>query len=260
MLEINKIHQGDCLDLMHWIKDKSVDMILCDLPYGTTECKWDNIINLEILWKQYKRIITDSGIIALTCTEPFSSSLLKYGKDIFKYDWIWIKSNSTGFLNAKVRPMRKHENILIFSKSPITSTSNKTIYNPQGLIPTKKIKKNFNTESFGKRKSRENGSTYLQKMTNYPTTILEFGYDKEKLHPTQKPLSLGRYLVKTYTNKGDLVLDNCCGSGSFPLSAKIENRNFIGIELDEKYCKIANERLKQENLINIFEQEKGQNK
>jgi len=251
MLEKNKIYHGDCIVLMDNVDNKSINMILCDLPYGNTECKWDNIINLKLLWNQYKRIIKDTGIIVLTCTEPFTSFLLEDGKDIFKYDWIWMKSNCTGFLNAKVRPMRKHENILIFSKSPITSTSNKTIYNPQNLVSTKKIKKNFNTESMGERKSRENGSTYIQTTTNYPTTILEFAYDKDKFHPTQKPVALFEYLIKTYTNEGDLVLDNCIGSGTTAVACKRTNRNFIGIEKEQKYVDIAIKRLSQKTLMEV---------
>jgi len=238
-----KLLQGDCLELMKDIPDKSVDMILCDLPYGTTECKWDSIISLDKLWKQYKRIINDNGIIILTATEPFTSKLISSNDTMFKYDWIWLKKNSTGFLNAKVRPMRKHESILIFSKAGITSTKNDTIYNPQGLRDIQRVKKNFNTESMGSRKSRENGSSYIQTKTNYPNTILEFGYDKNKIHPTQKPVALMEYLIKTYTNEGDIVLDNCMGSGTTGVACVNLNRNFIGIELDEKYFNIAKQRI-----------------
>ena len=238
-METNKIYNMDCLEGMKQLPDESVDMILCDLPYGNTECKWDNVIPLDKLWNQYKRVIKSNGIIVLTSTEPFTSDLINSNREMFKYDWIWLKKNSTGFLNAKVRPMRKHENILVFSKSGITSNRNDTTYNAQGLKDIQKIKRNFNTESFGERESRKTGSSYIQTKTNYPNTILEFGYDKDKLHPTQKPVALFEYLIKTYSDKGDLILDNCIGSGTTAVACINTGRNFIGYETDEDHFQTA---------------------
>jgi len=246
-----KLLQGDCLELMKDVPDKSIDMILCDLPYGTTECKWDMLIDLKLLWKEYERIIKDTGMIILFSGEPFTTTLINSNLKLFKYDWIWVKNNSTGFLNAKVRPMKKHENIIVFSKSPITSTSNNTTYNAQGLLETNKTKTNFSTESTGERKSRKTGTTYTQKFTNYPNSILNFNYDKQKLHPTQKPVALFEYLIKTYTNEGELVLDNCMGSGTTGVACVNLNRDFIGMELDEKYFEIAKERINKLNSLEV---------
>ena len=234
-MEINRIHHGDCLELMHQIKDKSVDMILCDLPYGTTRNKWDSVINLEYLWKHYNRIIKDSGVIVLTAQTPFDKVLGESNLKMLKYEWIWVKPQGTGFLNAKKMPLKATENILVFYKKTPT-------YNPQmrtGFKPYRCKQGSHGGGNYGKKMgeviTESNGE-------RYPLNWLEFNYDKEKLHPTQKPLELGRYFVRTYTNEGDLVLDNTCGCGTFPLSAKLEGRNYIGIELDEKYWMTAEER------------------
>ncbi len=240
-MEINKIYQGDCLELMKQIDDKSVDMILCDLPYGTTQCKWDSIIPFDMLWIQYKRIIKDEGVIVLTASQPFSSALIMSNPKMFKYDIIWEKSKATGFLNSKKRPLVAHEHILIFYKK-------QSVYNPQmseGKPYNKGLRKqqtdndvynNFNQKVI----KNDDGLRYPRSVKYFKTSESE----GEVLHKTQKPLSLGRYLIRTYTNEGDLVLDNACGVGSFPLSAKMEDRKFIGIELDKGYVEIANKRLK----------------
>jgi len=238
-----KLLHGDCLELMKDIPDQSVDMILCDLPYGTTEAKWDNRIDIKELWKQYKRIIRKNGTIVLTSCEPFTSILNISNLDWFKYDFIWNKLNSTGFLNAKARPLKQHENISIFSEGNATSTSLTMTYNPQGLIDVDITKTNYETDTTGTRNSRKSGTTFKQNKRNYPKSILTFKYDKDKLHPTQKPVALMEYLIKTYTNEGDLVLDNCMGSGTTGVACKNLNREFIGIELDEKYFKIAKQRI-----------------
>ena len=233
---INRIIQGDCLRVMKDLPSKSIDMILCDLPYGTTQNKWDSVINLKKLWEQYERIIKDSGVIALTAQGLFTARLIMSNEKLFKYKIVWIKSKSTNFLNAKKQPLRKHEDICIFYKKQPT-------YHPQmavGEAYDKGIRKNQYTGSYGDFKPRHiksNGKRYPNDIIYYlEQPIDDFVYIKTAesegsvLHPTQKPIELGRYLIKTYTNPGDVILDNACGSGSFLLSALIEGRKFIGIE------------------------------
>lgn len=234
-IEINKIYNMDCIEGMKLIKDNSINMILCDLPYGiTSRNKWDIIIPFNELWYQYKRIIKENGTIILTAVEPFSSKLICSNIDMFKYEWIWIKSRSVNFLNAKKQNLRKHEHILVFYKKQCT-------YNPQGLIYKPRINKRSTTGN----NCNESGKSNFSKFTNYPTSILEIRSETKTVHPTQKPLKLFEYLIKTYTNENDLVLDNCIGSGTTAVACKNLNRNFIGFELNEKYFDIANERLKQ---------------
>ena len=229
--------QGDCLEKMKDIPDGSIDMILCDLPYGTTKCKWDVIIPFEPLWEQYERIIKDTGAIVLFGSQPFTTALNNSNMKLYRYEWIWIKNNSTGFQLANKRPMKKHENISVFYNKQPT-------YNPQGLQPYGKVNKRG---SMGDNWDEMSSNQYIQKYTNYPTLLLEFSHDKEKLHPTQKSIALLEYLIKTYTNEGETVLDNCMGSGSTGVACINTNRNFIGIELDPEYFKIAEKRIN-ENL------------
>ena len=231
--------QGDCLEKMKDIDDKSIDMILCDLPYGTTACKWDTIIPFEPLWEQYKRIIKDNGAIVLTASQPFTSALVMGNIKMFKYEWIWAKNSGSGFLNASKMPMKKHENILVFyNKLPI--------YNPQNLIEinkTIKTRKSFSKDTaLGNIGVKNLGKDYFSKFSNYPITI-QFCPKEKGLHPTQKPVALFEYLIKTYTNEGDTVLDNCMGSGISGVACGNLNRNFIGIELDPEYFKIAEKRI-----------------
>lgn len=233
------LFQGDCLDIMPLIPDKSVQLILADLPYGTTEAKWDSILDLKILWNNYKRILKPNGIVVLTSTEPFTSVLNVSNLDWFKYDLIWNKLNATGHLNAKARPLKQHENISVFSEGSATSTNLTMCYNPQGLFDVDITKVNFETETTGKRQSRAKGKEWKQTKSGYPKSILTFAYDKEKLHPTQKPLELMKYLISTYSNENDMVLDNTMGSGTTCLAAKEMNRKFIGIEKEPKYYEIA---------------------
>ena len=241
------IKQGDCLELMKEISDGSIDMILCDLPYGTTRNKWDSIIPLEELWSQYERIIKDNGCIALFAQTPFDKVLGASNLKLLKYEWIWQKNKATGFLNAKKMPLKEHENILVFYKKL-------PIYNPQGLI--KKEKPTVNKGNRGKKKEGAGGTNYgkatkdsLQEYENYPKDILNFSVVMTPSHPTQKPVALLEYLIKTYTNEGEIVLDNCMGSGSTGVACKNTNRNFIGFELDEKYFNIAKERLEENKLF-----------
>jgi site-specific DNA-methyltransferase (adenine-specific) len=225
---------GDCLERMKEIPDNSIDMILCDLPYGTTACKWDTIIPFEPLWEQYNRIIKDNGAIVLFGSQPFTTVLNNSNLKFFRYEWIWTKNNSTGFQLANKMPLKKHENISVFYKKLPT-------YNPQGLKPYGKINKRGKVGNGGHLANECN--EYIQQFTNYPTQILEFPYDKEKLHPTQKPVSLLEYLIKTYTNENNLVLDNTMGSGSTGVACVNTNRKFIGIEMDEKYYDISCKRI-----------------
>ena len=244
-MENIQLYHGDCLDKMKNIPDKSIDMILCDLPYGTTQNKWDSIIPLEPLWEQYKRIIKDNGAILLFGSQPFTTILNYSNISNYRYEWVWIKNNSTGFQLANKRPLKKHELISVFYKKQPT-------YNPQGLIEYNKTNKRG---SMGENWSEMNSNNYIQRWTNYPTQILEYKYDKQKLHPTQKPVALLEYLIKTYTNEGEIVLDNTMGSGSTGVACVNTNRKFIGIELDKKYFEIAKERIKeaQDNKNNIDE-------
>ena len=252
MPKIELIH-GECLEKMKDIPDKSIDMILCDLPYGTTACKWDTIIPFEPLWEQYKRVIKDNGAIVLTASQPFTSALIMSNIKMFKYEWIWSKNTTSGFALAKKQPMRNHENILVFYNKQAT-------YNPIKELRdmSEESKKRMNYE-FGSIKgvNQVNGGIkkvqYIpeDKSLCYPKTVQRINNivnnNKERVHPTQKPVALFEYLIKTYTNEGDLVLDNCMGSGTTGVACKNLNRNFIGIELDPEYFKIAEKRIN-ENL------------
>ena len=230
------LRQGDCLELMKDIPDKSIDMILCDLPYGTTKNKWDSVIPLNKLWNKYERIIKDNGAIVLFSQMPFSAELVHSNLKLFKYEWIWQKDNGTGFLNAKKMPLKIHENILVFYKKL-------PLYNPQmrtGFKPYK-CKQGRHSTNYG---AYEQGHITESNGERYPIDIIKFKKDSG-LHPTQKPVELLEYLIKTYTNENETVLDNCMGSGSTGVACVNTNRNFIGYELDEHYFQIAKERLEQ---------------
>jgi len=231
--------QGDCLEKMKDIPDKSIDMILCDLPYGTTACKWDTIIPFEPLWEQYKRIIKDNGAIVLTASQPFTSALVMSNIKMFKYCWIWVKEKAGNFQQAKKRPCKFSEDVVVFCK-------NVTTYNPQNLILLNKKRTNNETKSGSMGHLKKYIGDYNQEFTNYPSEFLLYNNEKG-LHESQKPVALMEYLIKTYTNEGDLVLDNCMGSGTTGVACKNLNRNFIGIELDSEYFKIAEKRIN-ENL------------
>lgn len=236
MSKIDLIH-GDCLVEMQRIPDKSVDMILCDLPYGTTACKWDTIIPFEPLWEQYERIIKDNGAIVLFGGEPFSSTLRLSNIKLYKYDWIWEKSKATGYLNAKGRPLCAFENIMVFYKKPPQ-------YNPQFRMekPYNKGTALRQTEVYGKQVACEVKSDGLR----YPRSVVYFKTaesERKTFHPTQKPVVLLEYLIKTYSNEGDTILDNTMGSGSTMVACVNTKRNGIGIELDDNYFKIAQERV-----------------
>jgi site-specific DNA-methyltransferase (adenine-specific) len=231
---------------------QSIDLILCDLPYGTTACKWDSVIPFEPLWEQYERIIKDNGAIVLTGQQPFTSALVMSNPKLFKYDWTWRKPRGTGHLNAKKQPMRDKEDILVFYKKQST-------YNPQMSEgkPYTAMKGGKNT-----RVSEKGDTTYGKFMNGaefrndnsgfrYPKQVIEFGVvERGTLHPTQKPIALMEYLIKTYTCEGETVLDNCMGSGTTGVACKQTGRKFVGIERDEKYFAIAQKRI--EGVNDLF--------
>ena len=227
---MTKLMQGDCLELMKEIPDQSVDMILCDLPYGTTQNKWDSVIPFEPMWAQYKRIC--KGAIVLTSTQPFTSALVASNSRDFRYEMVWEKSSVTGHLNAHRRPMRVHEDVLVFSDFAPP-------YYPQGLKPYGKTKKRGNNgTNFGK-----SGTENYQEFTNYPRSIIRIANDSKPVHPTQKPVALMEYLIRTYTNEGETVMDNCMGSGTTGVACVNTGRKFIGMEQDAKYFEIAQKRI-----------------
>lgn len=232
-----QLYKGDCLEIMPTLPDKSVDMILTDLPFGSTRCKWDVIIPFESLWVEYKRIRKDRAATVLHATQPFGSLLISSNLSEFKYEWIWDKVTARGHLVAKKRPMAQHENILIFGNGGVT-------YNPQMVLRDKPVKgkEAKRTEIMG-----GESSGYEKIYTHaYPKTIITENNSRSSItsvHPTQKPVALLEYLIQTYTNEGDTVLDNCMGSGSTGVACQNTNRNFIGIEKDDKYFQIAKERL-----------------
>jgi len=247
-----RVFHGDCLEIMKNIPDGSIDMILCDLPYGTTACKWDNIIPFNELWEQYERIIKPNGAIVLTASQPFTTDLINSNRTLFRYEMIWAKNMPTGAFNANKMPMKSHENILVFYKSLPT-------YNPQKTKRTEKELKRFMKEPIvTKIENSVYGSfdrTVLGRdaeMKN-PNSLLLFdvvnGRNGDKLpHPTQKPVLLLEDLIKTFSNENDLVVDLTMGSGSTGVACKNTNRNFIGIEMDEKYFEIAEKRIHKHNL------------
>jgi site-specific DNA-methyltransferase (adenine-specific) len=250
---LNLIH-GDCLEVMKTIPDKSIDAIITDPPYGTTACKWDAVIPFEPMWKELNRIIKDNGAIALFGSQPFTSALVMSNPKMFKYEWIWHKSTSGGFASAKYSPMKFHENIIVFSK-------NKTTYNPQFMEYADSVKTRFSdgekvnrtkqtlhsTNSIHDGMSYEGKQPILLSRGKYPESILKIksvpNCNGIRLHPTQKPIELIEYLIKTYTNENETVLDFTMGSGTTGVACKNLNRNFIGIEKDDNYFKIASDRI-----------------
>lgn len=257
--------KGDCMEVLSKIGTNSVDLILCDLPYGTTAHYWDKIINFKELWKEYERIIRDDGVIILFATQPFTSQLICSNIDNYRYSYIWEKESPTGFLNSNYAPLKIYEDIVIFSKATVGSLSKNPIrYFPQG-VKENGCKKNNPNSKFRKQNgyfgSRNvlNSSKLYKSRTGFPTNILYYPRDKEKYHPTQKPVKLLEYLIKTYSKENEIVLDNCMGSGSTGVACNNTNRMFIGIEKDDKYFAIAQKRImtsKKEQLLFEFDGEK----
>jgi site-specific DNA-methyltransferase (adenine-specific) len=263
---------GDCLVEMKSIEEHSIDLILCDLPYGTTDrkgseskknagsrlLKWDTVIPLDELWLEYKRVLKPRGAVVLTADQPFTSKLILSNVEWFKYEWIWKKKKTTGFLLANYRPMKQTEDVVVFSPAGAAAAASKNgknmTYNPQGLIE-KRVKKKNNPKRLGKflhnpKFMGENNkllheTEYEQKYTNYPSEIIEFGLDKNVVHPTQKPVALMEYLIKTYSNENETVLDNCMGSGTTGVACVNTNRKFVGIERDEEYYDMAKTRIEE---------------
>lgn len=233
----SEVYLEDCLIGMSRIEDKSIDMIFCDLPYGTTACKWDVIIPFPALWNHYSRLIKDNGAIVLFGAEPFSSHLRLSNLKMYKYDWIWDKVKGTSFLNAKIQPMRNHELISVFYDGQCTFNAQKTFGHPN-----KKTfrSKHLQTEVYGQMK----GDYNYNSTERYPRSIQVFSTDTQNssLHPTQKPVSLCEYMIKTYTNECEMILDNCMGSQTSRIAAYNLNRDFIGFELNEKYFINGNKR------------------
>lgn len=244
-LKENTIYQMDCLEGMKSIPDNSIDLILCDLPYGTTQCNWDSIISFEPLWEQYKRVIKENGAIVLTASQPFTTALIASNMKWFRYEWIWKKGNHiTGFPNANRMPLKNHENVCVFYKKLPT-------YHPQGLIPiqAKKVKKSPKMKVLGERNATLTKSHYVR-YKNFPKSVLDFPRDSKTFHPTQKPLSLFEYIVKTYTDEGEIVLDNCMGGFTTAVACDNTNRRWIGFELQKEYCEVGLERIN-ENRKNL---------
>ena len=237
--EIQLLH-GDCLELMKDIPDKSIDMILCDLPYGSTRNKWDLIISFNELWAHYERIIKDNGAIILFCDGMFTAKLLLSNPKLWRYNLVWDKQRGCDFLNANVKPLKSHEDIAVFYKK-------KPTYNKQYWYstPYKRTKNGSLSTNYG---FRNEAWTESEDGRRNPLSVLSFSRDSDRTHPTQKPVSLLEWLIKTYTNEGDLVLDNCCGSGSTGVACVNLNRNFIGMELKQEYFNIATERINDARL------------
>ena len=235
---LNEVTQGDCLEVMREIPDKSVDMIPCDLPYGTTACKWDTVIPFEPLWAEYERIIKDNGAIVLTASQPFTSALVMSNPKLFKYAWYWDKVRGVGHLNAKKQPLKCVEDVLVFYKKQPT-------YNPQMRERDKPRKsRNNNTQQvYGATEANFEGETLDKR---YPVNLLTYSKSSHAdmlAHPTQKPIALFEYLIRTYTKEGDVVLDNCIGSGTTAVAAINTNRQFIGIERETEYVETTNKRI-----------------
>lgn len=255
-MELNTAYNMDCLGGMKGIADKSVDMILCDLPYGTTACKWDVIIPFEPLWEQYERIIKDNGAIVLTASQPFTSLLIASNLKLFKYEMIWDKLIGSNFQLANYQPLKRHENILVFSKAAcvFTKSGNTSKYYPQKAEADLSKNRPPTISKAGDmmriRKGVYQRSSNYDETKRFPTSILSYNKNAaecntvSRVHPTQKPVALFEYLIKTYTNEGETVLDSCAGSGTTMIAAINTNRNYIGFEKEEKYYNIIQERIK----------------
>ena len=239
---MNQVIHGDCLEVMPTIPDKSIDMILCDLPYGTTACKWDTVIPFEPLWKEYKRLIKDNGAIVLTASQPFTSVLICSNLEMFKCEWIWEKNRGSNFANLKTSPFKEHESVLVFAKKI-------EVFNPQ------KQKRSESGRSRANYSFQDNGGgeaigviigtgerRNIERDMRHPGSIQKFNTEVG-LHPTQKPVALFEYLIKTYTNEGEVVLDNCAGSGTTAIACLNTNRNYILIEKEKEYIDIINKRI-----------------
>ena len=263
-MNIDLMH-GDCLEEMKKIPDCSIDLILTDPPYGTTACKWDSIIPLEPMWEQLKRIIKINGVIVMTASQPFTSALIMSNPNMYKCSWLWEKERPSNFFQAKFVPLNNIEDIVVFSNGGANNGSKNPLkYNPQGIVRSSKTRLSSTTggqigEAHGT--SMKKGDFYAQDGEGYPFRQQKFKNDKNTLHPTQKPVALMKYMIKTYSNENETVLDFTMGSGTTGVACVKTNRNFIGIELDDKYFKIAEERIDKEknkpkhDLLNLLGRE-----
>ena len=238
---LNQIIEGDCLEVMKEIPEKSVDMILCDLPYGTTDCKWDTVIPFEPLWEQYERLIKDNGAIVLTASQPFTTDLINSNRVLFRYELIWDKGRGNEPWQCNIRPMKAHENICVFYKEKVT-------YNPQMVLLDKPDKRGACKVSFGEHAKYKSELPQREYTHRYPISLIKATGARRGKHPTEKPVELFEYLIKTYTNEGEIVLDNCIGSGTTAIAAHNTGRFFIGIEKEPKYVEIARKRLEQAQM------------
>jgi site-specific DNA-methyltransferase (adenine-specific) len=254
----NKLMLGNCLEKMKDLPDDSVDLVLTDPPYGTTACKWDTVIPFDVMWEQLNRVTKKNGVIILFSSQPFTSALVMSNLNMFKYEWIWEKSKGCNFVHAKNMPLKFTENILVLSSASIGHAiqlgDNRMTYNPQGITKVdikRKRRKDYQDEHHITRKSHP--EERIIEFGNYPNNILKFGNSDNRergLHPTQKPVLLMEYLIKTYTIEGETVLDFTMGSGTTGIACKNLNRNFIGIELDERYFNTAKKRIDEHTIIN----------
>lgn len=252
------LYEGDCLEVMKQIPNASVDMVLCDLPYGTTACTWDSILPLDLLWLQYRRLTAPQGSQVLFGNNPFTSLVISSNFTDFKQSLVWVKNTPTGALHCRNRFMAKYEDICVFSQSSMGHTNllgeRRMKFNPQGVTATGKTKKMKDQGQYGKHigaRPKQVGREY-EKFTGFPHNVLEYDKDYPHMHPTQKPVALLEYLIKTYTNPNDVVLDNTMGSGSTGVACANTGRRFIGIEKDEKYFQIAKKRVEEAYANSLF--------
>ena len=246
------LYCGDCLKIMNKIPDKSIDLVLCDLPYGTTPLEWDKVLDFNELWKHYLRVIKKEGAIVLFASQPFTSLLITSNIKYYKYNWVWLKDNITNFLNTNYQPGKITEDICVFGKGAVSPSKNSVHmkYNPQKSHSHKKYTRVRKDDGRSAVYTSLKGFVTVNDGSRFPTNLLVFKRDFSKIHPTQKPVKLLEYLIKTYTNENDLVLDNTMGSGSTGVACQNTHRKFIGIEKDKKYFKIAYDRMK--NNIGTF--------
>ena len=248
--KLGKLYCGDCLEIMPELEENSIDMVLCDPPYGTTACSWDSVIPLELMWLQLMIVIKDKIAIILTASQPFTTVLIASNMDLFKYCWVWEKTIAANFMNAKNKPLQKHEDVVVFSSGTVANCSDRRMpYFPQGLKETNRKwsrPKKYPSEHKMHRESHK--LNRVIKYSNYPSSVQKFHNGNNKsVHPTQKPVALMRFLIQTYTNKGDIVLDFTLGSGTTAVACEELKRKWIGIEISEKYCEIAAKRIEKEN-------------
>jgi len=238
------LHRGDCLDVMQGIPDGSVDMVMTDPPFGTTACKWDSVIPFEPMWVQLKRIVKPSGAIVLMASQPFTSALVMSNVKMFKYCWVWEKTRTSGFWDCAFRPLKGHEDIVVFSAGGAANGSKIVmVYNPQGILPAAAQK--WTSKPLGANSRTPSAKEGVRKASNYPRSVQRFDSEGKTVHPTQKPVALMEYLIRTYTNAGETVLDFTMGSGTTGVAAANTDRNFIGIERDPEYFDIAVGRIQQ---------------